>query len=183
MRIALTTALLFSVATSSYAAGDYYYGIGLGQGTYRQDNSTDFLYGDSKLIVGRYLWPALMVEAQLALPGSASGKIDVVDVNLQVDNYLAFTLRGKLPLGSSMKGRERMALLGSLGFTRMQTTTKDSTTSTSGLEYSLTYGLGVEAPLTQGSAISLEYASNIAGQSQGHSYNYTTFFTGIRFNY
>ena len=159
--LALILPLLVAAVAPAAVAQDLHVGLQAGRLTYKEDGFDAFKPGGWTLSLGTRLAPQLALEARYGR-GTSTGQGEVMGLpmTIRIDRWYGAFLRGLLPLGDT--GASAYGLIGAtrgkLAYTVMGMPDADTDSDVS-------WGFGVELPLTPQLGVNVEWARLFTGAS------------------
>jgi hypothetical protein len=169
-------------ATDPNYDSSWYLGADIGAMSYEQANLNAFRMGDRRLVLGKNLNRIFALEMQLGNSSSDTEVVSGVPVTLTVDNYVAGFLKANLTFTSKDWKYNRFRLYGMLGGTRLKTTSDDTVVSTSGIQTSVSAGVGMEF-LIDNIGIRLGYTRYVNRSSNSIKYSLDSLYLGVVYQF
>jgi hypothetical protein len=160
----------------------WYVGVGLGAMHYRQSNINGYDLSDRRLIVGKQLSRAIAAEVHLGNSSSDTQAISGVPVSLKVNNYVAGFIKLNLTMESKDWNYNRFRLYGMLGGTRVDSTSTDPGSASSGVQTGIAGGVGMEF-FIDNIAIQLGYTRYLSGNSNNQNYTLDSLHLGVIYQF
>jgi hypothetical protein len=160
----------------------WYIGAALGALTYQQTNLRDFRVDDQRLILGKQLNRTFALEMQVGNGSSDTQLVSGVPVRLAVNNYVAGFLKANATFTAEDWSDSRFRVYGMLGGTRVQTTSTDPVTTSSGTQTSVSAGVGMEF-FHDNIGIQLGYTRYVSGSANNHKYSLDSLHLGVIYQF
>lgn len=160
----------------------WYLGAAVGTLTYQQSNLANFNMSDYRLILGKQLNRVLAAEVHVGMGNDDTRLISGVPVTLSVDSYVAGFLKANLTFASKDWNYNRFRLYGMLGGTRIKTSSSDTVVTRSGVQTSVSAGVGMEF-FIDNVAIQLGYTRYVNASANNHDYSLDSLHLGVIYQF
>lgn len=160
----------------------WYIGAALGALSYQQSNINNFGLSDHRLILGKQLNRVFAVEVHVGNGSSDTQLVSGVPVTLSVDNYVAGFIKANATFASEDWNYNRFRVYGMLGGTRIQTSSADPVTTSSGVQTSASAGVGMEF-FRDNIAIQFGYTRYINRSANNHDYSLDSLHLGVIYQF
>jgi len=194
--IYLLSVLLFGVASACQAETlsrelarsdpnydtSWYMGLALGTMHYRQSDINGYDLADRRLILGKQISRAIAAEIHLGKTSSDTQLISGFPVTLKVNNYLAGFLKFNLTFESKDWDYNRFRLYGMLGGSRIDSTSSDPGTTSTGVQTGVAGGVGMEF-FIDNFALQLGYTRYLSTNSNNHNYTLDSLHLGVIYQF
>jgi len=160
----------------------WYMGVALGAMHYRQSNIDGYDMSERRLILGKQFSRAIAAEVHLGKASSDTQQISGIPVTLKVNNYLAGFLKFNLTFASRDWNYNRFRVYGMLGGSRIDSTSSDPGSTSSGVQTGVAGGVGMEF-FIDNFAVQLGYTRYLSAHSNNQDYTLDSLHLGVIYQF